>query len=98
MANNGSAVIYYNFIKPFVKKHEKTFEKTIQMTSELAKEGVKGGKGERNKEREWCFYYFIALGAAKDAAGNISLNDIQRIQEKTSELHAQFAGDDKKDQ
>lgn len=44
MANNGSAVIYHNFIKPFIKRHEKTFEKAIDMTSKLAKEGAKDGK------------------------------------------------------
>ncbi|XP_003382355.1 PREDICTED: receptor expression-enhancing protein 5-like [Amphimedon queenslandica] len=85
MANNGSAVIYHNFIKPFIKRHEKTFEKAIDMTSKLAKEGAKD-----------------AFGALKDAAGNISVGDIQRLQEKTSQLHQQFGGgddeEDKKEQ
>lgn len=33
---------------------------------------------------------YIALSKAKDAAGNLSLKDIQTVQEKVSELHDQF--------
>ena len=44
MENNGAAVIYHNFIKPFIKKHEKTIEKAINMTSDLARDAGREGK------------------------------------------------------
>ena len=36
----------------------------------------------------------LALARAKDAAGNLSLKDIQTVQERVSSLHEQVAGEE----
>lgn len=95
MANNGASVVYHSIIRPFIKKHEKTFEKAIDITSQLAKEGAKDGKSNHYVSLPDLY---VAFGAIKDAAGNISLKDVQRLQQKTTELHQQFGGDEKEEE
>ena len=45
----------------------------------------------------FTYFYFIgvALSAVKDVAGNISVKNIQDLQEGVSKLHDQFGSDDK---
>jgi receptor expression-enhancing protein 5/6 len=77
-SDNNGAAIIYRNI---IDPFVQKHEKTFEKTLGMAGDLAKEGvKG--------------ALGAAKEAAGNISLKDIQRIQETTTQLHSQFATDD----
>lgn len=42
-----------------------------------------------------CYCITVALSAVKDVAGNISVKNIQDLQEGVSKLHDQFGSDDK---
>ena len=95
MENNGAAVIYHNFIRPFIKKHEKTIEKAINMTSDLAKDAGREGKSLKTIVNFYCYFIDVALSAVKDVAGNISVKNIQDLQEGVGKLHDRFASDDK---